>query len=131
MRSSILTWTYLVSDKLKVVIMGNGYDVLGCEVLDTFLLTRSVQLKRVVILRRTNLYNIVQNPDERVTILVPRRQTFFHHHLTRGEHVHLNHLKYVSLVSHPPDDCQGRQGGVLLQLELVWPRRRSALLGNP
>lgn len=131
MKSSILTWTYLVSDKLKVVIMGNCYDVLGCDVLDTLLLTRSVQLRRVVILRRTNLCDIVQNPDERVTILVPRCQAFFHHHLTREEHVHLNHLKYVSLVCHPPDDCQGRQGGALLQLELVWSGRRRALLGSP
>jgi hypothetical protein len=38
--SSILTWTYHVFNKLKVVIMGNGYDVLSCDILETFLLAR-------------------------------------------------------------------------------------------
>jgi hypothetical protein len=38
--SSILTWTYYVFDKLEVIIMGNGYGVLGCDVFETFLLVQ-------------------------------------------------------------------------------------------
>ena len=34
---SILTWTYRVFDKPKVVIMGNSYGVLGYGVLKTLL----------------------------------------------------------------------------------------------
>jgi hypothetical protein len=28
--AGIMTWTHHVFDKLKVIIMGNGYDVFGC-----------------------------------------------------------------------------------------------------
>ena len=49
----------------------------------------------------------------------------------REEHLHLKRLESVSLVFHPPDDCQDRQEEVLLQLELVWSGRRCALLGSP
>ncbi len=35
------TWTYLALNKPKVIVMGNGYDVLGCwDVIVTFLLAR-------------------------------------------------------------------------------------------
>jgi hypothetical protein len=68
-----LNWTYHAFDKLKVVIMGNGYGVLVYGILDTFLLGHAEYIKRTVMSRQTNLYNIVQNPDERVAILEPSR----------------------------------------------------------
>ena len=37
MNSSTLSWTYHVFYKVKVVIMGNGYSILGYGTLDTFL----------------------------------------------------------------------------------------------
>ena len=37
-KSSILTWTYHVFDKLKVIIMGDGYGFLGYGAIDTTLL---------------------------------------------------------------------------------------------
>ena len=60
--------------------MGNGYDILPSDVIETFLLAASapsVQLKRAVTLKRTNLYDVVQNPNERVAILIPRFQAIF------------------------------------------------------
>ena len=74
------------------------------------------------------LYDIVQNSNERVAILVPRRQVYFLHHLTQEEYLPLNHLEFVTLVSHPPDGCQGRQKGVLLQPVGVWSKRSGVLL---
>jgi hypothetical protein len=129
----ILIWTYHVFDKLKVIIMGNGYDALPSDVIETFLLAPSapsVQFKRAVTLRRTNLYDIVQNSNERVAILVPRRQVYPLHHLTQEEYLPLNHLEFVTLVSHPPDGYQGRQEGVLLQPGGVWSKRTCVLLGS-
>ena len=41
------------------------------------------------------------------------------------------HLELVSFVSHRLCDCQGHQDGVLLQLEVLWPQKNSALLGSP
>jgi hypothetical protein len=81
--------------------------------------------------RRTNLYDVIQYPDERVAILVPRRQAFFPHHLIQDKYLPLSYLEFVSLVSHPPDGRQGRQEGVLLQPALVWSGRKCALHENP
>ena len=66
---------------------------------------------------QTNLYDIVQNPYERVTVLVSKRQAFFRHQLKQEEYLQLKHLELVSLVFHPPDGHQRRQEGVQLQLE--------------
>ena len=93
--------------------MGNGYDVLLCDVIETFLLTPSVQLKRAVTLRRTNLYDIVQNSNKRVAILIPSVRLSSSSPHTKG--VPLSHPVLASLVSHPPDDCQGHQDGLLPQ----------------
>ena len=55
--------------------MGNGYGVLGYGVLETFLLeaTNYVQSEKSLS-TRTNLHNVVQNPDKRVAILEPGGQ---------------------------------------------------------
>lgn len=73
----------------------------------------------------TNLYDIVQNSNERIAVLVLRRQFYILHHLTQEEeYLPLNPLGFVTLVSHP----QGRREGVLLQPGGVWSRRNGALL---
>ena len=76
----------------------------------------------------TNLYDIVQNSNERVAILVSRRQDYFLHHLTQRKYLPLNHLGSVTLVSHPPDGCESRQDRVLLQPGGVWSKRNDVLL---
>ena len=43
---SILTWTYYVFDKLKVIIMDNGYGILGHIILETFLLRPAEYIER-------------------------------------------------------------------------------------
>ena len=43
-----------------------------------------------------------------------RRQVFFPHHLIQDKYLPLSYLEFVSLVSRPPDSCQGHQGGALL-----------------
>ena len=68
-------------------------------------------------IRATNLRDIIQYPNERVAVLVPRRQAFFPHcghHLIQDKYLPLRYLEFVSLVSHPPYGCQGRQEGVPL-----------------
>jgi hypothetical protein len=73
--SGILTWTYHVFDKLKVIIMGNGYGILGYGILETFLLgPANYNQSEKSLSMTTNLHNVVQNPDERVAILEPGRQ---------------------------------------------------------
>ena len=64
-------WTYHIFEKLKVVIMGNGYGFLSLSTVEkTFLLGDAEYDKRdQPFSRRTNLCNIVQNPNERVIIL--------------------------------------------------------------
>jgi len=65
-----LTWTYHVFDKVKVVVMGNGYNILAYGTLDTFLSTPSEYINANSRFQETNLRNIVQNPNERVVILI-------------------------------------------------------------
>jgi hypothetical protein len=67
--SSILTWTHHVFDKVKVIIVGNGYNILGYGTLNTFLLAPGEYINANSYVQATNLRNIVQNPDERVAIL--------------------------------------------------------------
>ena len=57
--------------------MGNGYGISGCAVLDTLLLKPAEYIKREQPCRQTNLHNIVQNPNEWVTILKSSRQFSF------------------------------------------------------
>ena len=54
--------------------------------------------------RRTNLRNIVQNPDERVAILRSRSSHFFLHQLTIENYLPLKHLELVSLRMGPSHD---------------------------
>ena len=62
--------------------MGNGYGIPVYGVIGTFLLKLTEYNKREQSCRRTNLHNIIQNPDERVTILTSSRHFFFLHQLT-------------------------------------------------
>ena len=48
-----------------------------------------------------------------------RRHAFFPHHLIQDKYLPLSYLEFVSLVSRPPDNRQGHQGGALLQPALV------------
>ena len=57
--------------------MGNGYGIPVYGVIDTFLLKLTEYNKREQSCRRTNLRNIVQNSDERVTILKSSRHFSF------------------------------------------------------
>jgi len=67
--SMISTWTHHFFDKVKVVVMGNGYNILAYGTLGTFLQTYSEYINANSRFQVTNLRNIVQNPDERVVIL--------------------------------------------------------------
>jgi len=53
---------------MKDIIMGNGYGVFGYSVLETFLLGY-VSIIKIDMSKRTNIHNVIQNPDDRVAIL--------------------------------------------------------------
>ena len=110
--------------------MGNGYGVLGCGVLETFLLgPANYNQSENSLSTRTNLHNVVQNPDERVAILEPSPQvsSINSHGMTNPLP---EHLELPSLVSRRLCGCQGRLEEVLRQLGLAWSRRGYALLEN-
>jgi hypothetical protein len=65
---------------------------------------------------QTNLHDIIQNTDERITILKSRRHASFIISLWE-DYPLLERLELGSLGSHPLDCCQGRQEGLLLQPE--------------
>ena len=66
---STLIWTYQISNELlKVIVMGNGYGIVGA-----FLLRALSLLEEAAKSRQTNLRDIVQNPDERIAVLEARR----------------------------------------------------------
>jgi hypothetical protein len=101
--------------------MSNGYGVLGYVVLrvETFLLGSAIYNQREKSLSmRTNLHNIVQNPDERVAILKPGRQvSSINSH--RDENPLSEHSELLSPVFHHRCGCQGRLEEVLRQLGFV------------
>ena len=73
--------------------------------------------------RLTNLHDIVQNIDERVTILeVDRHASFFITHIGGLHTFETPGTRFIR---------QGHQDGVLLQLGVLWSRKKGALLGSP
>ena len=77
--SSILIWTYHVLDKLEAVFMGNDYVFLCYSVLAAFLSSSLSTISAEAMSRLTNLHNVIQNIDERVTILEANRHVFVTH----------------------------------------------------
>jgi hypothetical protein len=98
--------------------MGNGYNILGYGTLDTFLLAPGEYINVNSHVQATNLCNIVQNPDERVTKLTRSSSPIFYQVILK-DHVLSKHPGLVSQVCHCLCGRQGRQEGVLPQLGLV------------
>ena len=67
--SSNLAWTYHAFGKVKIVIVGDGHNILGYGTFDTFLSAPSEYINVNSHIQVTNLRNIVQNADEGVAIL--------------------------------------------------------------
>ena len=115
----MVTWTYNVFDKVKVVIiMGNGYNVFGNGTLDAFLLAPNEYINANSHVQATNLRNIVQNPGKRVAILTRSSKRILHQFILK-DHVLSERLGLVSQVCHRLCGCQGHQEGVLPQLGVV------------
>ena len=121
----MVTWTYNVFDKVKVVIMGNGYNVFGNVALDAFLLAHNEYINANSRVQATNLRNIVQYPGERVAILTRSPKRIFHQFILK-DHVLSERLGLVSQVCHRLCGCQDHQGSAAARSGLIRKRTRFA-----
>jgi len=119
------------SEKLKVIIMGDGYDVLdvlGHGVLLTFLLCLlSTNKQGDLYSGGRTLFDIVQNRDEWVAILTLSLKISFS--ITSLLTFEPSGIRVT--VSHHLGGCRGRQEGVLSAARIGLVRKRIRLARKP